>query len=74
MSGYILGGCASAFFLPLLALLVMCGMFIAVGISGNYHYEYRCTDGVVEAQYHALGRAWFGWDAIDGDPVGACDQ
>lgn len=56
-----------------IALISFVFVFGVLQFSGSYHYDYRCTDGVVESRqvFNGVGPLG-GFDPIDGDPVGAC--
>ena len=54
-SDNLIGG---AFLLVLVVLVALLVVSVGVVVTGSYHYEYRCTDGVTEQQFHALRRTW----------------
>lgn len=64
------------FFLATVTLavfMVFASFIFSAKATGSYSYEYRCTNNVVEKRLHVWwGVPIFGFQPIDGDPVGAC--
>ncbi len=57
------------------AVVVGLFLFLATLFTGTYSYEYRCTDHVVEKRLEWWGFVPMGgFEPIDGDPVGGCQN